>query len=278
MTIDSIHEVVERHVSRQNYQTILDIGGWFIPYPRATHVVDLMPWETRGGKLNLARLPEEMFTKDTWVAMDVCDPAMKLPFPDKYFDCVVCGGTLEDLPDPAPCIAEIRRVGKRGYIRVPTMTCELTVGVEDRANNVIGYFHHHWICQSPASNNLVMASKEDAGLGLLPGHHIPLRTFERSHRTEPLNSLHLFWEDDLSVTFLRGEAASELAHSYIASLKISPRDYVEDAAFRFARRARSRLRGNAAFENSKSAWWNQMLQISKPYSDPALHRRAGGSY
>jgi hypothetical protein len=31
----------------------LDIGGWFIPYPRATHVVDIMPWETRTGRVPL---------------------------------------------------------------------------------------------------------------------------------------------------------------------------------------------------------------------------------
>lgn len=276
MKVDPIHEVVERHLADKNHARILDIGAWFIPYGRATHVVDLMPWETRGCKLSLERLPGENFSKDTWVGVDICDPQMILPFPDKFFDFVICGGTLEDLPDPGPCVREMRRVARAGYIRVPTMTCELTIGVEDRSNNVVGYIHHHWICQSHGPNRLEMMAKADAGLGPGFGRNIPLVTFERSHRNQPLNSLHLIWEDDLAVDLVRGPTVKKRTREHIKSLGISATDYVMDTFLRWARRTRSQLRGKPGFNNSKDNWWQEMLRISKPYSDPALHRKAGG--
>jgi SAM-dependent methyltransferase len=276
MKVDSIHEVVEQHLAGKSYTTILDIGAWFIPYGRATHVVDLMPWETRGCKLTLDRLPGENFSKETWVTLDICDPNLKLPFPDKFFDFVICGGTVEDLPDPAPCIREMIRVGRAGYIRVPTMACELTIGVEDRANNVVGYVHHHWICRSENSSQLQMLAKADAGLGAGFRGHIPLVIFERNHRNQPLNSIHFFWEENFTTDFTSGPQAKDAAAEFLKSLNIPACEYMRDAALRFARRTRSRLRGKSAFGKSKESWWQEMLQISKPYSDPDLHRKAGG--
>jgi hypothetical protein len=44
---------------------ILDAGGWFKPLARATHVLDLMPYETRRGVLAPAPLVGERFTRDT---------------------------------------------------------------------------------------------------------------------------------------------------------------------------------------------------------------------
>lgn len=46
---------------------VLDAGGWFIPLPRATHVVDLMPYETRRCVVTLEPLAGERFTRDTWL-------------------------------------------------------------------------------------------------------------------------------------------------------------------------------------------------------------------
>ena len=56
---------------------ILDVGGWFIPCPLATHVVDIMPWETRGAKLQLNPLPGERFTKETWFQVDCLNPSIR---------------------------------------------------------------------------------------------------------------------------------------------------------------------------------------------------------
>jgi len=265
MNVDPMHQVVERHLEGRSYDRILDIGAWHIPYWRSTHIIDRLPWETRGGSLQLAPIPGERFSKETWYMLDITDASARFPFPDKYFDFVICGGTLEDLPDPRHCIEEIRRIGRAGYIRVPTTKCELTVGIEDRSNNVVGYCHHSWICDTPAPGKIVMMSKADAKLGLLPGRHIPLETFERNHRTEILNSIHFIWEGDFDVTFVNGPEVENRVQAQIRSLRIPLTDYAKDDLKRFARRTRDRLKGGGSFERAKLQWWNDMLSISEPY-------------
>lgn len=49
----------------------------------------------------------------------------ELPFADKEFDYVICNQVLEHAEDPARFISEITRVGRRGYIEVPSMPGEL---------------------------------------------------------------------------------------------------------------------------------------------------------
>lgn len=277
--IDEIHRELDRHVEQMKYSTILDVGGWFIPYPRATHVVDLLPWETRGGKLQLHPDPEEHFSKNSWFTIDICDPAVPFPFPDKSFDFVVCSGTLEDLPDPLHCIRELERVGRAGYIRVPSMACELTVGVEDRANNVIGYHHHFWICRNSTCGQLAMLSKADAELRTQPRGCIPLNTFERMLASVPPatdRNIHLFWTNTFSVQFLAGSDVVEAVQGYIDSLEIPAMDYFQDSLLRRARRTRDWLKSKRALKARKDAWWRDILNMSKPYLKPELYHRAGG--
>jgi ubiquinone/menaquinone biosynthesis C-methylase UbiE len=49
-------------------------------------------------------------TRLSYVAADVT----RLPYPDEFFDCVVCGWMLEHLPDPAPGLRELSRVLQPG--------------------------------------------------------------------------------------------------------------------------------------------------------------------
>jgi hypothetical protein len=279
MTIDPMHTVLDSHVAAGGYETILDVGGWFLPYPRATHVVDLMPWETRSGKLQLAPRPEEKYTKSTWTCLDICDTAARLPYPDKSVDFVICSGTLEDLPDPRHCAREMERVGRAGYIRVPSMLSELTVGVEDRTNSVIGYHHHHWICRAEGTDKLVMLAKADAGLARAAGRCVPHTFFERriaDGHAACDRDIHFFWKDGYSLECVSGPAVREEVTRYINSLGIRTTDYYHDRLLRTARALRDRIRGKARFGSAKDSWWAEMLRISKPYSDPELFRRAGG--
>src|SRR5258708_1424846 len=93
---------------------ILDAGGWFLPLNRATHVVDLMPYETRRGRLSLERSDDERFSNKTWFQADFCSPTLRLPFDEKYFDFCTCTQTLEDLANPAPLLGELRRIARPG--------------------------------------------------------------------------------------------------------------------------------------------------------------------
>jgi hypothetical protein len=119
---------------------VLDVGGWAKPFRRADAVVDCMPYGTRGlygfdGDL------AESFTASTWFQRDIC-ARQRWPFADDEFDFVVCSHTLEDVRDPVWVCSEINRVGKAGYIEVPSRLEEQSYGFQ---GPWVGWGHHHWL-------------------------------------------------------------------------------------------------------------------------------------
>jgi SAM-dependent methyltransferase len=128
---------------------VLDIGGWACPFNRAQWVIDAEPYETRGFYRNFGRQAsqggeKEWFSAATWVRLDICGRE-PFPFPDKHFDFVICSHTLEDVRDPLAVCEEIVRVGKRGYIEVPSRAFESTRGIEQ--SNLAGLSHHRWLIE-----------------------------------------------------------------------------------------------------------------------------------
>ncbi len=90
---------------------------------------------SRGGE-------REWFSKETWVQRDICGRE-PWPFADKQFDFVVCSHALEDIRDPLWVCSELVRVGKAGYVEVPSRVFETTRGVE--RPNTAGLSHHRWL-------------------------------------------------------------------------------------------------------------------------------------
>lgn len=139
---------------------VLDIGGWGHPFNRANYVLDLGPYETRGFyNRTFAKnhpIPPiggtvEMFTKETWIELDLCSKA-PYPFPDKHFDFVVCSHTLEDIRDPLYVCSEMIRIGKAGYIEVPSRLWETCRGSE---RGIAGLSHHRWLIDIDSSRNSI---------------------------------------------------------------------------------------------------------------------------
>jgi hypothetical protein len=122
---------------------VLDVGAWARPFARADWVLDLQPYETRGlyGYEESER-GTERFTDATWVVRDICDRE-PWPFEDDQFKFVICSHTLEDIRDPVWVCEELQRVGKAGYIEVPSRLEEQTVGVN---GDWPGWAHHRWLC------------------------------------------------------------------------------------------------------------------------------------
>lgn len=124
---------------------VLDVGGWAKPLARADWVMDLMPYETRGRYGRDGEGPER-FGEQTWIRRDVCDRE-PYPFADKEIDFVVCSQTLEDVRDPVWVCSEINRVGKAGYIEVPSRLEEQSCGFQ---GPWVGWGHHRWLVEVAA--------------------------------------------------------------------------------------------------------------------------------
>ena len=243
---------------------VLDAGGWFKPLDRATHVLDLMPYETRRGVVTPGPLPRERFTRDTWLQVDFLAADFRLPFTDRFFDFVVCGHTIEDLADPAPLLRELRRVARAGYFETPSRLCEQTVGQRDRMSSRQGHPHHHWIVETAGAAGLLLAAKADS-LEDNPASRVPLRAYERLVRAPGHSAIcQLAWRDTFGFTFVRAAAARDRATAFTRELGLRRTDHLLDPAIRFARRIkRLPQRLNNA---STDAWWAEMLRISRPYS------------
>jgi len=244
-------------------KTILDIGGWFITEPRATHVVDLMPWETRGARLNLEQLPAEQFTKETWFQADFLAQDFKLPFGDKSFDLVLCGHTIEDLEDPRRLLEEMQRVGKGGVIECPSRVSEQTVGIRDRQSRQPGHPHHYWIAEEQ-DRDLVLYSKEDSRLENRQTL-VPLEFFEASKLPNVMNYT---WSECFDFRFVHGEECFDRARLAVAALGITSASRQRDNFMRFARRVRRRMTGRGGKEDF--SWWARILEQSRPYSSIPL--------
>ena len=139
-------ESVDYLLSLPDDARVLDVGGWAGPLNRADWMIDREPYETRG--LTMPQgfgPPPERFTKDTWVERDICDRE-PWPFEDDFFDFVICTFTLEDLRDPIGVCHEMSRVGKAGYIEVPSLLDELSWAVpEESGGPWAGHTHHRWL-------------------------------------------------------------------------------------------------------------------------------------
>lgn len=143
---------------------VLDVGGWYRPLNLATHVIDILPYETRRTQEPLDPENPERFTAQTWRVADICDGPW--PYDDDQFDFVFCSHTLEDVRDPVHVAREIARVGKAGYIETPSAMREIFVkrrwpwrslfrgGAPD-----IGFPHHRWFMEPDGPRGVVFSAK-----------------------------------------------------------------------------------------------------------------------
>jgi SAM-dependent methyltransferase len=247
---------------------ILDAGGWFNPHPAATHMADLMPYETRRGVVTCTPQPGERFTKSTWVQADFLDPRLHLPFADRFFAFSLCTHTLEDLADPEPLLRELRRVSCAGYIETPSRLYEQTIGRRDRMSAKPGQGHHHWIVEKTPEGRLVFFSKADS-LDRHPGAGVPLTIAERLARKDETRLVcALAWRDTFAWEVVRGAAARECAAEFTRGLTISFRDRAIDGALRVLRRLR--YHRDQHYDREIHLWWEKMLVLSHPYSSLPL--------
>ncbi len=87
----------------------LDIGSGDSPFAAADVICEKFPWDDRERTAG--------FRQDRPLVVGDIE---SLPFRDQIFDFVHCSHVLEHTVHPGRAIEELMRVGKRGYIEVPT--------------------------------------------------------------------------------------------------------------------------------------------------------------
>ena len=128
---------------RQNSELkILDLGCSNVNFwPEANHFADIHDYE------NDFKIKNLKFTK--------IEPDKKLPFKDKEFDFVVCAHVIEHVNDPIFFKKEIERIGKSGYIELPTrLNDNMVFGCDEEI------FGHKWWFEFDDDDKKLVFSKK----------------------------------------------------------------------------------------------------------------------
>lgn len=111
---------------------VLDVGGGQCAFARANFILDKFP-ESKYDVSQRATQPLNIPEGATFVKGSAADMSC---FKDKEFDFVVCAETLNHVKDPISACKELIRVGKRGYIEMPSALWEIFASHDE----------HLWLC------------------------------------------------------------------------------------------------------------------------------------
>ena len=113
------------------------------------------------------------------------------PFQDKEFDFVIASHILEHVDDPFHFCKELTRIGKRGYIEVPTPLWDNLVD----GPHFVKYGHKWWVTFDDTDNSIVINPKINVVNKFLSikEHNYHMAFFRDSIITR------LYWEDDISI-------------------------------------------------------------------------------
>ncbi|MFC1682111.1 class I SAM-dependent methyltransferase [Nanoarchaeota archaeon] len=202
----------------KNKDKVLEVGGWAQPFNRADVVVDIQPYETRSFLGNQGS-KKENFNKENWYVIDACSRE-GLPFKDKSFDFVICSHILEDLRDPIKVCAELIRVGKRGYIEIPSMASELTKGLANK--KYCGYYHHRWLVE--IRNDKVIFRFKPHFIHNDWRFHLPKKYKKRMNKEEEVD--YLFWDNDFDyceVIQISRDKIEKYIYDFVKNKKVYPK-------------------------------------------------------
>ena len=194
-------------------ERVLDVGGWYQPFNLATHVLDLMPYQTRRQHEALDLEHRTRFSLDTWTVHDVC--ARPWPYSDKFFEFSFCSHILEDVRDPAVVCAELVRVSRTGYIETPSRAREIFSkarwhslrSVIGRSPS-IGYDHHLWYVELEGTH-LRFIPKERRSLSR---QSIITRSDLGRKMTAAESGIGLFWRENFTSECLSSPTELDLKH------------------------------------------------------------------
>ena len=145
MPIKRTHKSTQKKFLSANKELkILDLGCSFVNHwKEANHFADIDDHYDSFKKINLN--------------YTLIEPNKKLPFKDKEFDYVILSHVLEHVPNLLEFKNELIRIGKRGYIELPTKFYDNLVFGSDE--DVLG--HKWWFEFDDDRNKLLYTKKID---------------------------------------------------------------------------------------------------------------------
>ena len=146
MSIRRTNKINKKKWLKENsHLKILDLGCSLENYwPEANHFADIDDFEESFKKLNL---------KYTQIF-----PDQKLPFQDKEFDFVILSHVMEHVPNLIEFKNEIERIGKAGYIELPSkLNDNIVFGCDEEK-----YGHKWWFEFDDDEQKLLYTPKVDA--------------------------------------------------------------------------------------------------------------------
>lgn len=206
---------------------VLDIGGWALPFNRANFIMDAEAYETRGYyNRTFARnnpFPPiggnvECFNAQHWIQRDICDKE-PYPFASRELDFVICSHTLEDVRDPLWVCSEMIRIGKAGYIEVPSRVFESCRGHEP---GIAGLSHHRWLIDIDGSGSSIQFMQK---IHRIHNRQYSLPNSVAKTLTETQKVQWLFWEDTFcySETTLHGSDQLDELERFVSAIRPYPR-------------------------------------------------------
>lgn len=191
------------YLASKSFTRVLDIGatmnGWSASY--ISHYMDINPWKES---------PCEGFIGNICL-LSTWEPLLEDVKQNGLFDFVICSHTLEDISSPQFVSEMICRIGKEGFIAVPSKNEELRRGVN---GEFYGHIHHRWIYNIEndefiAYPKLNLIEKKDYS--------------ETIKQIDPaLNEISFFWKDEYPFKIVNNDYMgpnTEAVHGYFEGLR-----------------------------------------------------------
>jgi len=179
MSIKRTNKQVQKKWLRENKNLkILDLGCTHINFwSEANYFADIVDYSMEFSKKNLKFI--KIF------------PNQKLPFKDKEFDYVILSHVLEHVPNILEFTKEVERIGKSGYIELPTKLADnLVIGCDEKD---IG--HKWWLEFDDVNHNLKYTKKVDVLQKFLSVGTI----YKFQNFFEDSLILQLYWENKIDI-------------------------------------------------------------------------------
>ena len=138
MIIRSSKKYIDNQIEQNPNWKVLDIGCGYTAHKKANIICDVQDLSEYYKGRDFVKLEDKT-----------------LPFKDKEFDYVICSHVIEHVNDPIFFKKEIERIGKSGYIELPTrLNDNMVFGCDEEI------FGHKWWFEFDDDNKKLVFSKK----------------------------------------------------------------------------------------------------------------------